>query len=77
MAETGDGELGGFLGGVEMGEGIMITVLGWGGGGVGKGKRGLDGRGKCGFMKMRNQCWWRRERFEGGVGWVCEPGGGN
>jgi len=25
---------------------------------------------------MRNQCWWRRERFEGGVGWVCEPGGG-
>ncbi len=50
MAETGDGELGGFLGGVEMGEGIMITVLGWGGGGVGKGKRGLDGRGECGFI---------------------------
>jgi len=21
---------------------------------------------------MRNQCWWRRERFEGGVGWVWE-----
>jgi len=41
MAETGDGELGGFLGGVEMGEGIMITVLGWGGGGGGKGEAGV------------------------------------
>lgn len=40
MAETGDGELGGFLGGVEMGEGIMITVLGWGGGGWERGSGG-------------------------------------
>lgn len=50
MAETGDGEVGGFLGdwgGVEMGEGIMTTVFG---GGVGKGKWGLDGREKCGFI---------------------------
>jgi len=31
------------------GGGDGVGVLGWGGG-VGKGKRGLDGRGKCGFI---------------------------
>ncbi len=45
MAETGDGELGGFLGGigegVEMGEGSMTTVLGWGRGRGWKGEAGV------------------------------------
>lgn len=49
-----------------MGEGSMTTVFVGGGGG--KGEVGVRWEREMWIYEMGNQCWWKRERFEGGGG---------